>query len=66
MSRHVPAGDRVQEVVEIQPSRVITGDTITYARVADVAPPLGLTMPILVRKPGDHINVPDLVVEHTA
>ncbi|MFC8661938.1 hypothetical protein [Streptomyces sp. NPDC057199] len=36
---------------------------ITYARLADVAPLLGLTMPIEVREPGDYVNVPDLLVE---
>ncbi|GAB2326682.1 hypothetical protein [Streptomyces variabilis] len=39
---------------------------ITYARLADVAPLLGLTMPIQVREPGDYVNVPDLLVEQAA
>ncbi|MFJ2812192.1 hypothetical protein [Streptomyces sp. NPDC087294] len=39
---------------------------IVYARLADVAPLLGLTMPIRVREPADYINVPDLIVEQAA
>lgn len=39
---------------------------ITYARLADVAPLLGLAMPIQVREPGDYVNVPGLLVEQTA
>lgn len=39
---------------------------IVYARLADVAPLLGLTMPIPVREPADYINVPDLIVEQAA
>ncbi|MFF3976581.1 hypothetical protein [Streptomyces sp. NPDC001828] len=36
---------------------------IVYARLADVAPLLGLTLPIPIREPADYLNVPDLVVE---
>ncbi|MFD7016625.1 hypothetical protein [Streptomyces sp. NPDC059928] len=39
---------------------------ITSARLADVAPLLGLTMPIEVREPGDYVNVPGLLVERAA
>lgn len=39
---------------------------ITYARLADVAPLLGLPMPIQVCEPGDYISLPDLVVEQAA
>jgi hypothetical protein len=39
---------------------------ITYARLADVAPLLGLTMPIQVREPGDYVNVPGLLVTQAA
>ncbi|MFJ1733129.1 hypothetical protein [Streptomyces sp. NPDC088254] len=39
---------------------------IVYGRLADVAPLLGLTMPIQVREPGDYISVPGLLVEQAA
>lgn len=39
---------------------------IVYGRLADVAPLLGLPMPIKVCEPGDYVNMPDLQVEQAA
>ncbi|MFI5864725.1 hypothetical protein [Streptomyces sp. NPDC051546] len=39
---------------------------ITYSRMADVAPLLGLPMPVQVAEPADYFNVPGLRVEQAA